>query len=107
LCSVIHTKKFFLDDGLKTTQQSVVCKGYKVLALLSGDIYIFSDEKIAVVYPMSNILRHQNSWQVVNRLYKARTLCVEQLHLPPCMVTGVVGYRWLVVVACGGDSFSY
>ncbi len=61
-----------------------LCKlRYKVLALLSSDIYILSGKKMTVLYPMSHILIHQNSWQVDNRLYRAGILCVLLLHLPP------------------------
>jgi hypothetical protein len=57
--------------------------GYDVLALLSSVMYILSGESIAGVYPMSHIVRHQNSWHVQNRLHRAGTLCVQLLHLPP------------------------
>ncbi len=51
-----------------------------MLALLSSNIYILSGEKIAGVFPMSHILRHQNSWQVESRLDRSASGCSIFLH---------------------------
>ncbi len=44
-----------------------------MLALLSSDIYILSDEKIAIVYPVSHIQRHHFGfgpcWWVLRSFY--------------------------------------
>jgi hypothetical protein len=45
-----------------------LCKlGYKVLALLSSDIYILSGGNLAGVYSTTRCLRDQNTTQVDNR----------------------------------------
>ncbi len=53
-------------------------------------MYILFGENITDVYTMSRLLRHQNSWQVANRLDRAGATYVRLLHVPPC----VFSFSW-------------
>ncbi len=68
--------------------------GHDMLALLSGDRYILSGEKLAGVYSTTRRGRDQNTTQVDNRQGRAGTLYLRLLHLTPCGQASIFELFW-------------